>query len=431
MHEKFFVLFLVVVFIFLSLTYPSNVEGYHLNPYFERYLKNPQMHTAVGIASYGLYPTSSGFSRYTIETDKIMAKATVNSLQAQDRSSSSLLPASNSKCITGQEYQPLNSDIQNGANLQFNVMMQVITTKGSQTIWLQDTDRFNTIQMTVNMPHDIVANLTSGGSENISYGNGVVNPLQHGIEYYEYEGTCYRYSLPLTITYEIDVHKISGSMVQVIFKNDGRSFDTVYLPIPNVESAHIVVTPNQQEIPYDAEFVWSGYCCSQESAFTQMNSTLSMYYEGDDNKLHGFPSLFTFGTNTAETASNLLVKRDNQKIQVVTGRNNNTFLEREKNSTFTTTLRGSTTIPPWIKNTAKWWSEGQIGDTDFIKGMQYLIQNGIMYVPVTQYSSGTEQHIPTWIRSNAGLWAGGQISDGEFIRAIQYLISNNIIHINP
>lgn len=430
MREKFFVLFLVVL-IFLSLIYPVNVEGYHLNPYFERYLKNPRMHTAVGIASYGLYSTSNGFGRYTIETDRIIAKATVNSLQAYDRSSSSLLPASNSKCITGQEYQPSNSDIQNGANLQFNAMMQVITTEGSQTIWLQDTARFNTIQMTVNIPRDIVANLTSGGNENTSYGNGVVNPLQRGIEYYEYEGTCYRYSLPLTITYEIDVHKISGSSVQVIFKNDGRSFDTVYLPIPNVESAYIVVTPNQHDIPYDAEFVWSGYCCSQESAFTQMNSTLSMYYEGKDNKLHGFPSLFTFGTNTAETANNLLVKRDSQGIHVVTGRNNNILLEWEKNSTSITTLRGNTTIPPWVKNTAKWWSEGQIGDTDFIKGMQYLIQNGIMYVPVTQYNSGTAQQIPTWIRNNAGLWADGQISDGEFIRAMQYLVSNDIIHINP
>jgi hypothetical protein len=422
MHREFFALFLAIVLALLA--YPANAEGYHLNPYLAEYLANPHMPVPVGIASYGLYPTGNGYSHYTIETDKMVAKATVNALQAHDTSSSSLPPTSNSMCITGQEYQPSNADMQNGANLQFNVMMQVNTTVGSQTIWLQDTARFNTVQMTVNIPHDIVANITSGGSENISYGNGVVNPPLHGIEYYEYEGTCYKYLLPLTISYEIDVHKISGSLVQVIFKNDDSVFDTVYLPIPNVESAHIVVTPNQQGVPYDAEFVWTGYCCSQESSFTQMNSTLSMYYEGGDNKLHRFPTLFTFGTNTAETASNLLVKRDGH---VVIGQNNNTFFEQRKNST--STIHDGITIPSWIKNNAKLWSQGGVGDSVFVKGMQYLIQNGIIQIPVTQPSSGTTQQIPAWVKSDTGWWTDGQISDYEFVKAVQYLINNDIIQI--
>jgi len=37
-------------------------------------------------------------------------------------------------------------------------------------------------------------------------------------------------------------------------------------------------------------------------------------------------------------------------------------------------------IPDWIKNNAKWWSEGQIDDTAFVSGIQYLINNGIMEV---------------------------------------------------
>jgi len=40
-------------------------------------------------------------------------------------------------------------------------------------------------------------------------------------------------------------------------------------------------------------------------------------------------------------------------------------------------------IPQWIKNNAKWWSEGQIVDSDFIKGIQYLMQNGIMKIPTS------------------------------------------------
>jgi hypothetical protein len=37
-------------------------------------------------------------------------------------------------------------------------------------------------------------------------------------------------------------------------------------------------------------------------------------------------------------------------------------------------------IPSWIKNNAKWWSDGAIGDSDFVSGIQYLIRNGIMHI---------------------------------------------------
>ena len=40
----------------------------------------------------------------------------------------------------------------------------------------------------------------------------------------------------------------------------------------------------------------------------------------------------------------------------------------------------SSQIPSWIKNNAKWWSEGSIGDSDFILGIQYLIGNGMIRV---------------------------------------------------
>ncbi len=45
-----------------------------------------------------------------------------------------------------------------------------------------------------------------------------------------------------------------------------------------------------------------------------------------------------------------------------------------------------TSIPQWIKNDAKWWSEGSISDTDFLKGIQYLVRQGIIKVdvPVTE-----------------------------------------------
>ncbi len=43
----------------------------------------------------------------------------------------------------------------------------------------------------------------------------------------------------------------------------------------------------------------------------------------------------------------------------------------------------SDTIPNWIKNTAKWWSENQVTDGDFINAMEFLITEGIIQLPIT------------------------------------------------
>jgi hypothetical protein len=37
-------------------------------------------------------------------------------------------------------------------------------------------------------------------------------------------------------------------------------------------------------------------------------------------------------------------------------------------------------IPNWIKSNAGWWANGSISDEDFVKGIQYLIEIGIMRV---------------------------------------------------
>jgi hypothetical protein len=89
-------------------------------------------------------------------------------------------------------------------------------------------------------------------------------------------------------------------------------------------------------------------------------------------------------------------------------------------------------IPTWIKNNAKWWSDGQIDDSDFVKGIQYLIKSKVMIIPQTESSaSQSSQQIPAWIKNNAGWWAGGKISDNDFVLGIQYLIRNGIIWISP
>jgi len=39
-----------------------------------------------------------------------------------------------------------------------------------------------------------------------------------------------------------------------------------------------------------------------------------------------------------------------------------------------------TAIPDLIKNNAGWWATDQIDDSAFLKGSQYLVQNGIIVI---------------------------------------------------
>ena len=78
-------------------------------------------------------------------------------------------------------------------------------------------------------------------------------------------------------------------------------------------------------------------------------------------------------------------------------------------------------LPDWLKNMAKWWSEGKVSNGEFIQSIQYLIQQGTLKIPNYYSKSITTQTLLPWIKNNAGLWADGKISDDEFVKALQYL----------
>lgn len=44
-------------------------------------------------------------------------------------------------------------------------------------------------------------------------------------------------------------------------------------------------------------------------------------------------------------------------------------------------------IPSWIKNTARWWSQNQTSDSDFLSAIQYLIDQGMLHPTDTQSQS--------------------------------------------
>ncbi len=83
-------------------------------------------------------------------------------------------------------------------------------------------------------------------------------------------------------------------------------------------------------------------------------------------------------------------------------------------------------IPPWIKNVALWWSQGQINDSEFENCIKYLVQLGIIKVhPITSSSVGYTQ-IPPWIKDVANWWGANQASDTYFSSITQWLMQTSV-----
>jgi hypothetical protein len=84
-------------------------------------------------------------------------------------------------------------------------------------------------------------------------------------------------------------------------------------------------------------------------------------------------------------------------------------------------------IPQWVKNNAKWWSEGVITDSEFITSIEFLIEHDIMKIQGVINNSEAYNVIPLWIKNNAQWWSSGLIPDEDFISGIKYLIEVGII----
>ena len=91
-------------------------------------------------------------------------------------------------------------------------------------------------------------------------------------------------------------------------------------------------------------------------------------------------------------------------------------------------LEPEVTIPLWIRNNAKQWSEDSISEGDFASAIQYLIEQKIILIPASEEAK-TDQSIPRWIKNNAEWWSNGQISNGDFVRGLQHLIKIGVIRV--
>ncbi|ABX13534.1 hypothetical protein Nmar_1638 [Nitrosopumilus maritimus SCM1] len=89
-------------------------------------------------------------------------------------------------------------------------------------------------------------------------------------------------------------------------------------------------------------------------------------------------------------------------------------------------------IPDWVKKNAMWWSDGQINDPDFAKGIEYLVQENIISVSAAEEIVDEDVNItsiPMWVRNNAGWWSEGHLTDVEFANGIKFLMASGLIKV--
>ena len=93
-------------------------------------------------------------------------------------------------------------------------------------------------------------------------------------------------------------------------------------------------------------------------------------------------------------------------------------------------------IPNWIKNVAGWWANGVVSESEFLAGIEYLVNNNIIlldFVPCNdkiQSQYVDTKSVPDWIKNNASWWSENLIDDIDFINGLQYLIEYKIIKID-
>ena len=89
----------------------------------------------------------------------------------------------------------------------------------------------------------------------------------------------------------------------------------------------------------------------------------------------------------------------------------------------------SKNVPLWIKDNAKWWSSSIISDSEFIDGIEYLIEENIIQISTNRQNLSSDKTIPDWIKINSDWWANNLISDEDFVKMLEYLVQKGIIRV--
>ncbi|MGA2665126.1 MAG: thermopsin family protease [Nitrososphaerales archaeon] len=289
-----------------NITY--NVVTYPISPYYLYPLTAPE---PSGIASFGLYNDSGKVSAYTVESSDVVGVADIASLQAFNSSAA--------------QY----NDTLSGATLQLNAGLVVNEKGGGQQVyWVQDTPDFVTNASVVSWADNIWNSSVSGYLSNSTItspdGGYAYSFDNYGTTayYYSYQGSNMTYALPLQLALVMSETATPGVgvLVQIgaqVIQNSSSPvqavdwFDNATIKDATVQTASFDVTGNAtmpNGLYYDTEFVFGGEGNGESTNFTHMSAQLGLFYGNSTGAPQtAYPSYYSFGGDTGETADNLQI----------------------------------------------------------------------------------------------------------------------------
>ncbi|HKC78803.1 MAG TPA: 6-bladed beta-propeller [Nitrosopumilaceae archaeon] len=242
-------------------------------------------------------------------------------------------------------------------------------------------------------------------------------------------------------TNKIQIFDINGKYkgeLHPVLTNGGNFTATNSIVFDSQNNFYVVTSDTNRILKYNnnKDFInYFGSTGTEEGRFNNPNSIAvdsnGYIYVADTNnyRIQKFDSDGTFlvswgsfGTGPRQFANPVGLAIDSKNNVYVIDKTNNNI---QKFSSFGNA--GEITIPTWVKNNAKWWSEDLFSNTDFATGINYLIRQGVIQGSITSNESNSDVKIPRWVKTNADWWTNGLISDKEFTSEIQYLVSVGII----
>ena len=278
-----------------------------------------------GIGAFGIYNYSGRIVPYKIDTASVVGFASISQLKAVDTSSS------------------VTPSIDTSASLQLNNVLQVNNTDGSlYTYWPQNVLYFETGSSNVTYA-DNVLNTTGDSAEltnqSITSNQGFTSAYNNSGVVQSYYGNynanyAFTYTLPQSwvlymnetveqgqgVNIQMGVRALNGPNPSTV-----NWYDNITVHDPGVASAAFVVdgrayTPagaaSYIGSYYDSELVFGGGSGGESATFV-ISAKLALFYW--DQSIKPFPSLYTFGDDTAEGATNIFVTNGTDAASVGAG----------------------------------------------------------------------------------------------------------------
>jgi len=265
---------------------------------YQYYSKEP---APMGVADFGINQTTNGSTivdiPYIVETSQWEGKVFLVSLSA----------TSSNK----------NPSYHHSVSFQLNVVLNYEYNNNTYALWVQDVATYNTQNNEIYFVDNIWNLTTSTASVTGVSGNGKIYKYQTTTYYAyvassSYPGSCVYLTLPTTIYLLVNVTTNSqGQPVIYFWYNDGYGwvkYDTVTVNAPKSSNTYFLVDGYNYTgdgLFYDAELIMGG---PGGGSGAQMNSG-TLYFQlfyWNGISFHEIMHAFNFGSNTAETVSNVV-----------------------------------------------------------------------------------------------------------------------------